>query len=286
MNINLRVVVVGAALCVLALATAHAASTRSAFFVLVRDVTGDAQGGAADIATAEVDQPDRKSGKVVFRVTLADRQALGPDDRIEVFLDTDMNDKTGNDGDEYVLDVHGSDRRSHLAQWKDGAWSLVSATTADTPDGLTVSVPLAAIGSPKQFSAYFQMELESVDDAWDGAGPAPFFVTAATAKLTLSAPTLSPSPPRAGRVLTARLPVSRDDGTAVVGASVRCAATVAGRNVAQAGSGRIASGSGNALAVCAWKVPKSAAGKRLQASVTVVAGGLTVARPFTALVGR
>jgi hypothetical protein len=81
-----------------------------------------------------------------------------------------------------------------------------------------------------------------------------------------------PTPPVAGRRFTVRLAV-RDRGIRVRG--VRCAASVEGRRAVR--TRRAASRRG---AVCAWRLPSSARGKRVRGYVRVRAGGSIVTRRF------
>lgn len=81
-----------------------------------------------------------------------------------------------------------------------------------------------------------------------------------------------PAPPLAGRRFTARL-AFRDPGIRVRG--VRCAAMVEGRRLAR--SKRAAT---RRRAVCAWRLPLSARGKKVRGFVRVRAGGAVVTRRF------
>jgi hypothetical protein len=81
-----------------------------------------------------------------------------------------------------------------------------------------------------------------------------------------------PAPPLAGRRFAARL-VVRDPGIRVRG--VRCAAMVEGRRLA-----RIKRAATRRRAVCAWRLPLSARGKKLRGFVRVRARGAVVTRRF------
>jgi hypothetical protein len=85
---------------------------------------------------------------------------------------------------------------------------------------------------------------------------------------------------RPGRTIDARLTVSLD-GAAVEQGAARCPARLAGRALRPAS----ASFSGSA-ARCRWRLPASANGKRLVASVTAVVGSLSATRSFSRTVRR
>jgi hypothetical protein len=78
---------------------------------------------------------------------------------------------------------------------------------------------------------------------------------------------------RAGRVFTVRVRVTTDLGTPVRSGTIRCAAR-AGKTSLRPIAKRWKRG----YATCTWRLPKTARGKRLVASVRVVKSGLTLTR--------
>jgi hypothetical protein len=82
-----------------------------------------------------------------------------------------------------------------------------------------------------------------------------------------------PSKPRAGRLYTVRLRVVTESGSPVRSGSVRCAARV-GKKALRPISRRWKNG----YATCAWRLPKSARGQRLQITVGVTKDGRALTR--------
>ncbi len=82
-----------------------------------------------------------------------------------------------------------------------------------------------------------------------------------------------PRSPRAGRLYTARLRVVTETGSPVRSGAVRCTARV-GKTILRSLTRRWKNG----YATCAWKLPRSARGKRLQISIGVTKNGRTLTR--------
>jgi hypothetical protein len=82
-----------------------------------------------------------------------------------------------------------------------------------------------------------------------------------------------PAVARAGRVFTVRLRVATDLGTPVRSGTIRCAAR-AGKTSMRP----VAKRWKNGYATCSWRLPKTARGKRLVASLRVANSGLTLTR--------
>jgi hypothetical protein len=82
-----------------------------------------------------------------------------------------------------------------------------------------------------------------------------------------------PRSPRAGRLYTARLRVVTETGSPVRSGTVRCTARV-GKTILRSLTRRWKNG----YATCAWKLPRSARGKRLQISIGVAKNGRTLTR--------
>jgi hypothetical protein len=82
-----------------------------------------------------------------------------------------------------------------------------------------------------------------------------------------------PALARAGRVFTVRMRVATDLGTPVRSGTIRCAARVGKSSLRP-----IAKRWKNGYATCTWRLPKTARGKKLAASVRVVNSGLALTR--------
>jgi hypothetical protein len=100
--------------------------------------------------------------------------------------------------------------------------------------------------------------------------------------LELTPPKQRPARPRAGRTLTTMLSVARSDtGDPVDAATVTCPARLGGRTLVG-----IARPFAAGVAACVWRLPRTAGGKTLRASTTVVFLGVRGQATFTARVRR
>jgi hypothetical protein len=81
---------------------------------------------------------------------------------------------------------------------------------------------------------------------------------------------------RAGRLLTLRVRVSTNTGKRVLAGGLRCSARV-GKTTLRAR----AKGWKRGAATCSWRLPRTARGKTLRASVRVTSGGLRLTRSLT-----
>ena len=88
-----------------------------------------------------------------------------------------------------------------------------------------------------------------------------------------------PAPPRAGRLLTVRLGITRSNGTAVRSGRVTCTGKVGGRSLRA-----VAHGWSRGRAFCSWRLPVTARGKTFRGVVRVTNGSGTAARAFARLV--
>jgi hypothetical protein len=85
-----------------------------------------------------------------------------------------------------------------------------------------------------------------------------------------------PRSPRAGRLFTVRMRVFTETGSPLRSGAVRCTAYV-GKTLLRPVSKRLRAG----YAICAWKVPKAARGKRLRVGVVVTSNGHRLTRTLT-----
>jgi hypothetical protein len=86
----------------------------------------------------------------------------------------------------------------------------------------------------------------------------------------------TPRSPRAGRLFTVRMRVLTSTGSPVRSGAVRCTAR-AGKTLLKPVSKRLRAG----YAICAWKLPKAARGKRLRVAVVVTSNGQRLTRTLT-----
>jgi hypothetical protein len=108
--------------------------------------------------------------------------------------------------------------------------------------------------------------------------PAPTATSTAApvARLARASVTTVPRSPRAGRLYTVRVRALATTGSPVGTGAVRCTARL-GKTVLRPLSRRLRAG----YAVCAWKLPKAARGKRLRVAVVVSSGGGKVTRTLS-----
>jgi hypothetical protein len=271
--------------------TAGAATGARAISITMSDAVGDSQGGAADIRGASI--RDDGHGTLTFRFDLMDRTALSADDTTLVFLDTDMNPATGQEGDDYLIFADGSDHTVGLYGWDGAKWAVVSQESLSTSDGLTLSIHHRDLGGTKELAAYFQTERVSDEAAFDAVGPVPFFVFIAPTSLKVETVTMRPTKPRAGQAFLLNAVIRTDGGEMVTEGSVACVATIGKKRVKTTWPGhffkvvgQVGKTPSQASALCSWNVPAGSAGKTIRGSITVTAEGLTVTKTFSARISR
>jgi hypothetical protein len=251
----------------------------------------DAQ--APDITSTTISNDD--TGLITFQIAISNRPALTPDMVALIFLDTDQNTATGDPqtfGADYAIQlVSGS---VDLFNWNGTDYTSTAApslTYAYDATGATIKINASELGKAKAFNfAVLVISGFTVDangnldntNTHSDASPDPghgTFVYQVQIKVTLSvvAFTTTPKPVKAGRAFSVGLAANESDtGGAVQQGTIACVAKVAGRRVPLKTS-RLANG----VAVCAWTVPKTAKGKRIQGSISLTAQGAQVARTFS-----
>lgn len=266
-----------------------------------------ADGGAApDVTTVTVSNDDQ--GLVTFRVTVANRTALGADDVIAIPLATDDADifrGLREDGVNYILVLDGTNGPS-LLQWNgidmdevDPRPASVSGSFADGVATLTARQEDLAPGFPDlsvpvQLSfyvlgiAFSGSDVVAQDEAPDGSElwsyrlsqPLRVIVTNFDADKTI----------KAGKTLIALMGAAHGDtGAAVTAGRITCRARLGSKTLA--GKGRFVTvrvespttGRSvlSASAACSWKVPKTAKGKIIRGSMTLAESGVSNTRSFS-----
>jgi hypothetical protein len=104
----------------------------------------------------------------------------------------------------------------------------------------------------------------------------PVAVLKPAARLVSGRLTSLPRSPRAGRLFTVRMRVLTETGAPVRSGTVRCTARV-GKSVLRPVSRRLRAG----YAICAWKLPKAARGKRLRVGIVLTSNGRRLTRTLT-----
>jgi hypothetical protein len=217
-------------------------------------------GTAPDIVATSLG--NTTTGSLTFGVAFLNREALGQDDVVTVFIDADENAKTGDeDGIDYALQVRGTNVA--LARLLGaGRFELVDAPSAHASwDNGIQSLEVAAsdIGGTKSFWFYVHTFVIDGGHAFDDSpdGTELWEYTLQTPDIQSLRTQFTPAAPRAGsrfrvRAVTAHL-ISDED---VQPDRVNCSATLAGKRLKGSGSGR-----------CSFSLPRSAKGKTVRVLV-------------------
>ncbi len=235
------------------------------------DSTGE-NPAAPDITSIAVSNDD--AGNITFQINVSNRPVLTSDMLFLIFLDTDGNPSTGDpqgDGADYAIQlVSGA---VDLFQWSNNDYVPAPSQSSKA---LSFSV-FAASGITVDSSGNPDFSNSAADFAPD-AGHGTYSYKVLT-KLTLSVVvfTTTPKPARAGKLFAAGLAVTESDtGGPVKSGTVTCAATVGGKQLAAA-----AHAVANGIALCAWRLPKTAKGKTIRGTVTLVVQGVKAAKSFS-----
>jgi hypothetical protein len=230
------------------------------FTVVMHDTVGDAAGAAPDIDSISI--WNEEDGTISFQLAFANRQELGDQDLIALFIDTNGNLDDGSNGAEYALFV--ARQLQVLLRWN-GTDFEAAPSALSRPDGLTVTLARGDLGGVDRFSVSVLAGSLADDESFDETGYGPFVLTFEP-KLAGATMTVSPSARtlKVGSRVTARVVARLDDGTTAKPTTVACKLTLAGKAV-------------KPVAPCAWKLPKAAKGKR----VVVSARGTYKGKAFT-----
>ncbi len=262
----------------LALATALVAAGALAATALAgnhyTDPTGDS-GVAPDITS--VDVSNDSTGTITFTVGLVSHPAIAPDEFFDIFINSDRNTATG--------DHVGADYSVELTQAGSGLWSLSGSqwtqvtthgpiTSAYTPTSWTVTINKADFGGVGTFDFWAQTDkglgsASVFDEAPDGSDVYTYTLVAPATVSTVLAhfkPATAFARIHPGtRLVVDAARVKLSDGTTAGVSSFSCKASVGGKPLA--GS-------------CAWLVPKSARGKTISVTLTVVYQGTRYSTQF------
>jgi hypothetical protein len=280
------------------LAPAHAA-TGSASFV---DPAGDSA-AAPDVTAVTVSNDDQ--GLITFRVSVANRSALGPDEVIAIPIgtnDPDLFHGQRDDGMNFILGL--AAEGAFLLEWDGetmqdvdpqpgsvtgsfaGGVAAVTVRQDDLAPGFPdVSVPIA-LNFYVLGILFSGSNVLAQDDAPDGTAiwsyrltePLRLIVTNFAADKTV----------KAGKTLVVLLGVAyADTGAALKSGKIACRARIGKK--ALRGTGRFFTLTLNIggrrlespSATCSWKIPKTARKKTVRGSVTVTESGITVSRAFS-----
>lgn len=259
-----------------ALGAAADAGTTRASTGLYPDPIGDSR-SAPDISGVSVTSaPD---GLILFRINTVNLPSPA-DVRIFLLLDTDMNEATGEPdtlGGDFIFMVDESDQTYGFARWDGTEWADTPYSTVNvssSPRGVTISINRSELGNTTGFNFWTRSILGEFlagehDDAPDD-GTWNYFLEAGGPRIDSVLVATNPGlGPKAGKPFTVtpaglRIPNTGAPPILPQPDSYRCAATLAGKPVVGAGTGR-----------CTWKVPKKARGKQVRVVLTVTYQGAT-----------
>jgi hypothetical protein len=247
------------------------------------DGAGDA-GTAPDLTSVTVSDTN---GFLAFKIM----GNLAPSTSYVIWIDTDRNQSTGDEGDELRVGIdQEADAKSYwfASKWTGSTWERagvdVTSRTFDGREELGFRAADAGITGPFNFvvgSMKFVADaVESRDLAPDSVVPFTYELTAqretTAAKATIGTVRLLPARPVAGKPLTLRFSVtSSATGQPLTTGVATCSAQVKGRVVR--GSASISNG----IATCKLVVPKRTAGTVGRGSITIGSGAVAVTKPFS-----
>jgi len=258
------------------------------------DSTGEDALGP-DITTIVVSNDD--AGTITFRINIPNRPQLTSDMALFMLLDTDANQATGDTtafGADYVLQLLGGEVL--LFKWDATASDYLLAATQSSlsytwSGGATIRINASDLSNTRNLNFNVVALSGLVVDSTTGnvdftnahrdfaptVGLYPYQVKIGAPKLVVKSFTHSPATATAGKTLTLRLTAARSDTGAVLqGGQVVC--------VGRAGSVRLVAivhRVTGGVAVCAFRIPKTAKGKTFRGSDTVVFEGQKATRSFT-----
>lgn len=249
------------------------------------DPLGDTYGPDIDKVTL-AEQP----GFFVVTVHVADHPELAESEIVEVDVDTDANEQTGDGG----IDVYGvlegqEDANqqnfvvSEVLKYDKAVDDYVDITTAkmEFENGTgTLNIPLSLIGArtvrvavstvakplPEPEDPNFPPPPPKEPDTDYAPNTGSYAFTLATPSLRRSTVTYQPAAPRAGQLFKVRAVSLVLSSGGPFPAQATCTATLAGKKLA-------------ASSACAWRLPKNAKGKALRVSVSATYAGTTFKLP-------
>jgi hypothetical protein len=257
---------------------------------------------APNITSVTVSNND--PGMITFRIPVSNRAALGPDMLFDVFVDTDRRSTTGSPnlaGVDYVIELAGGD--INLFKWdgtnftRRGGDPSAATLTFLYRRGLTVRISAADLGNTRGFRFFVAAtsgvsvdsdtgDLDFANSHDDTAHPAggglySYQVKLALPKLVVDDVVTTPENPTAGASFSVKLTAARADTKArLKNGQIACVGRADGHALVSA-TPHFA----GTQAVCTWKIPQSAKGKRFVGSIAVVFEGQRVARNVSLGIG-
>lgn len=253
---------------------------------------------APDITSTTVSNDD--AGNMMFQIGVSNRPALTQDMFIAIVLDSDNNPATGDaqgilpgfTGTDYLIQLVPGE--VDLFKWSGSDYTFTAAPSlvySYDATGPVIKIKALDLGSPKTL----QLAMIAISGVTVDAQGNPDFTSAhrdfspdpghgaftyqvlTKLTLTVTAFTTSPKPVKAGKSFSVGLAVNQSDTAApVTQGRVTCVAKIAGKRVI-ARSSRVVNG----VAVCAWTIPKTAKGKRIQGTISLAVQDVQVSRSFS-----
>jgi hypothetical protein len=305
-SMSIMVASLGLAVAALVVAPAATGVATTTFAASFPDPAGDVQGLGPDITSVAVSDV-ASAGVVTVTVNVAGFSGQLTDDSyrvVRVYLDTDRNVATGapdQDGAEYGLggawDVAGS--HWWIDRWDGNRYLNIPQTAgmsfARSGDTLTWTFNKTDIGGASGFalfawaSTWDPNDNQTGEDVLPDSGsflyslatpptpaPAPKAPQGLTLKPVVSAPTIIPARPVAGKTFTVILQVTRNDtGAALTTGKMICDPSVNGKVLPHTESFK------GGLAKLSFAIPKTAKGKQLAVKVTIKVGAQSTTRVAT-----
>jgi hypothetical protein len=245
---------------------------------------------APDVTSVRVS--DARNGWIRFAITTPNYTTLPVESAIVLTIDTDDNQRTGDDGAEARVNTLGGELS--LDRWNSRTRTWVAdelptrAHLANSGHVVTIDLHDSELGGTGRFgfsvlTADVNTAIQTVlavDFSPDDRGL--FHYTLANRPALTLVPTRlfgTPSRPHAGKQFAVNLGVNRSDtNRPVTTGSVVCRVRVG--KVSVRATGTIAAGGGR----CSLRVPVSTSGSVLRGKITVRSGGKTVAKSFSYVV--
>jgi hypothetical protein len=215
-------------------------------------------------------------GTITFGLHIHNRNAFAANERYGVFLDSDVNPATGQNGADHRIRV--TSDAVELGKW-DGTTYVAQAALEPAEwvsgYGPVFQLKAADLGGTQAFSFVFY----STDDVNSDFAPNRGTWSYQLAPLELGIRALTVDRARAGKSFSARMAVERSDfESALAEGEIACSAKLGAKPLR--GTGSFAGG----RVVCTWRLPRNARRKRVSGTVAVTFQGVEAKRSFAAIV--
>ena len=234
--------------------------------VEVTDPSGDAN-GAPDITGVTV--ANDLSGTVLFVVEVANRTDFVARDEVLIYVDADRSGATGSPdrggGVDYRLRIDATS--SDFERWNGTSFEAAPRTTVRVRwvNGYVASVNRSELGGTNSFSFFVRTRMQEAPSSQFDVAPSETTFPYALSPPHIEAirPAFSPAAPRAGSAFRVNsVQLHFETAEVAVAAAFSCRATLGGKRLRGTGRGG-----------CAFKLPKTAKGKRLVLTMAAAAAG-------------